>query len=116
MAACPGMDTSEASQAKGDAIFGAPGRRWAAAAREAGRSAWQYRFEHAPSARFGACHCIELPFVFDSFAAFAGAPMLQGLNENDATRLCGEMQAAWLAFIRGEAMPWDQSPQIRVFA
>lgn len=116
MAAFPGMDTGEASQAKGDAIFGAPGRRWAEAARAAGRRAWQYRFDCAPSARFGACHCIELPFVFDSFDAFAGAPMLAGLDAREAARLSAEVQSAWIAFIRGDAPAWEESPQMRVFA
>jgi para-nitrobenzyl esterase len=116
MAAFPGGGLDEASQAKGDAIFGAPGRAWAAAARAGGRRAWQYRFDHAPSARFGACHCIDLPFVFDSFAAFDGAPMLAGLADGDARRLSGEVQAAWLNFVRGEALPWDDGPAPRVFA
>lgn len=116
MAAFPGMDTGAASTERGDAIFGAPGRRWAAAARDAGRDAWQFRFDHAPTARFGACHCIELPFVFDSFAAFAGAPMLAGLDAGAAARLSGEMQAAWIAFVRGEALAWNPGPDIRLFA
>ncbi|MBL8384826.1 MAG: carboxylesterase family protein [Burkholderiales bacterium] len=116
MAAFPGMGTDADSRARGEAIFGTPGRRWAEAAAAQGRAAWHYRFEHAPSARFGACHCIELPFVFGTFESFAGAPMLAGLHAEDAARLRDRMQAAWVAFIRGEAMPWAQVPATQVFA
>ncbi|SFN24699.1 para-nitrobenzyl esterase [Pseudonocardia ammonioxydans] len=40
---------------------------------------WVYRFDWSPdSGGFGACHCVELPFVFDTGDAFAAAPMLGG--------------------------------------
>jgi para-nitrobenzyl esterase len=43
---------------------------------------WVYRFDWAsPGSPFGACHCIELPFVFGTFEAFAKAPMLGGVDE-----------------------------------
>ena len=64
----------------GDAMFGAPSRLGARQALAQGRDAWLARFDVAPTDRFGACHCIELPFVFGTLRAFAGAPMLAGLS------------------------------------
>ncbi|MGE0808644.1 MAG: carboxylesterase/lipase family protein [Burkholderiaceae bacterium] len=104
------------SASETERIFGAPARQWALHAAEAGRQAWLYCFAHAPNVRFGACHCIELPFVFDTVEAFAGAAMLDGLREQDARRLTREMQGAWLAFIRGEAPGWHAGAEARRFA
>jgi para-nitrobenzyl esterase len=115
MKAFPNAPTDEAGRRVGDEIFGAPSRQWAqdAAARE--RAAWVFKFDHAPSEAFGACHCIELPFVFGTLNRFRDAPMLHGLRLQDAQRLTREIQAAWIAFIRGGSPGWDVSPRIRVF-
>jgi para-nitrobenzyl esterase len=43
----------------------------------AGRNAWIYQFDWpSPNPAWGACHCIELPFIFGSWQEFARAPML----------------------------------------
>src|SRR5690606_23810022 len=76
MAAFPGMGRDENSLVLGDTIYGAPARQWADEARARGRTALMYRFDYAPTIKFGACHCIELPFVFGTFEAFTKAPML----------------------------------------
>lgn len=45
-------------------------------------TAWLYRFDWAPvNSPFGACHCIELPFVFGTFDAFQKAPMLGEIDD-----------------------------------
>ena len=100
----------------GDQVFGAPSRAWAQAAVAQGRQAWLARFDVAPSARFKACHCIELPIVFDTVAAFGDAPMLAGLAPSHAQRLTEATQQAWIAFIRGEAPGWPMAPHLHVFA
>ncbi|TFZ03409.1 carboxylesterase/lipase family protein [Ramlibacter rhizophilus] len=100
----------------GDEVFGAPARRWAADAAAQGRRAWSFRFDHAPNERFGACHCIELPFVFGTVEAFKDAPMLQGLRPEEAVRLVTEMQQAWIGFIRDGDPGWPEWPQQKVFA
>lgn len=115
MRAFSNMQDNPASAAIGDALFGAPSRQWARAAIAGGRGGWLYRFDHAPAPQFGACHCIELPFVFGTLDAFVGAPMLDGLQPANGSRLCREIQAAWTAFIRREAPPWDPAPVIQVF-
>lgn len=115
MAAFPGFGRDERSQAAGEARFGGPARKWAESAHEAGRSSWLYRVDVAPSDRFGACHCIELPFVFGTLDAFASAPMLSGLSDSHAAELSRQMRLAWLRFIRGEPLDWDMAPAMRIF-
>jgi len=115
MKAFPSARPDDAGRRVGDEIFGAPSRRWAQDAVAQGRAAWVFRFDHAPSEAFGACHCIELPFIFGTLNQFRNAPMLLGLRPQDAQRLTREIQAAWIAFIRGGSPGWDASPQIRVF-
>lgn len=115
MAAFPNLGLDARSQALGEQIYGAPTRAWAEAARAQGQSVWSYRFEHRPNPALGACHCIELPFVFDSVAAFDGAPMLHGLAPADGQRLTQAMQAAWLAFVRGGDPGWAPWPHQHVF-
>lgn len=113
MAAFPGLGLDAASQAMGDEIFGRPSRQWATDAAAHGREAWLARIDVSPSARFGACHCIELPFVFGTLDAFAEAPMLAGLAPDKARVLRDTVQQAWLAFIRGEAPDWPAAPHLQ---
>ncbi len=116
MAAFPDHGTDAASHQMGDAVFGAPSRLWGRQALAQGRDAWLARFDVAPTDRFGACHCIELPFVFGTLRAFAGAPMLAGLSAAHGEQLENRTQAAWLAFIRGEAPDWPQAPHLQILA
>jgi len=113
MAAFPGYGTDEDSRAAGEAVFGARSRLWAGDARRAGRQAWLYRVDFAPTARFGACHCMELPMVFGTLDAFASAPMLAGADPGRLRDLSARMRAAWLRFIRGEAPGWDAAPAMQ---
>lgn len=112
MAAFPNVGINEASQEAGDRIFGVPSMVWAEQAKAQGRSAWAYRFDYAPTERFGACHCIELPFLFDSFDAFETAPMLAGKQEHDARRITEQIQHNWISFIRQGTVDWPAYPHI----
>ncbi|MBB5213472.1 carboxylesterase/lipase family protein [Parapusillimonas granuli] len=116
MAAFPNVHIDDASQAAGDRVFGAPSRAWAEAARAQGRSAWAYRFDHAPTERYGACHCIELPFVFGTLDAFGAAPMLAGTTADDAARLTRKIQSNWIKFIREGAADWPPFPHLEILA
>jgi len=116
MAAFPGHAVDAASSKMGDEVFGAPSRLWAQEALAQGRQAWLARFDVAPSARFGACHCIELPFVFGTLSAFADAPMLAGLDQAHAEKLAAQTQQAWIAFIRGDAPGWPMAPHQQLLA
>jgi para-nitrobenzyl esterase len=115
MAAFPGYALDAASDRVGEQVFGAPSKAWAAQAAAAGRAAWVYRFDYAPNPTFGACHCIELPFVFGTRERFADAPMLQGASQPDTDRLTAEVQQAWLGFICGGTPGWSPSPAVHVF-
>ena len=115
MAAFPGYAPDAVSDQIGEQVFGAPAEAWARHAAAAGRAAWVYRFAYGPNPSFGACHCIELPFVFGTRDRFAEAPMLHGAAEEDAERLTAEVQQAWLAFIHGGTPGWSPSPAVHVF-
>jgi carboxylesterase type B len=52
----------------------------------------------AVGGRLGACHTIELPFVFNNFAAWTNAPMLGSSAPTELQRLGDSIQDAWLAF------------------
>lgn len=116
MAAFPGMGVDPTSHDLGDQVYGVATRRWAEDATAQNRKAWVYRFEYRPNETFGACHCIELPFVFGTMAAFANAPMLQGVPSHEVTRLTNEMQAAWLEFVRGRDPGWAPWPHQTVIS
>lgn len=110
MAAFPGWGTDEAGQAESERMFGAAPRQWAQMAENQGCRTWLYRFDHAPNPRYGACHCIELPFVFGTVSAFGNAGMLEGLTSENAERLTTEMQQAWISFIRDGSPGWAPAP------
>jgi len=55
----------------------------------------------APESNFGACHCIELPFVFGNLDAW-NAPMLQGASKEEMARLRETIQPLWCDFFRAE--------------
>jgi len=106
---------SQHSHEVGERIYGDPSRNWASDASQRGRKAWAYEFGHRPNDRFGACHCIELPFLFDTVTAFKNAPMLEGLQEQDKQRLTKEMQQAWISFIREGEPGWPTWPHEQRF-
>jgi para-nitrobenzyl esterase len=84
----------------GDASFGSGLFDFAARLNDLGRPAHVFRFDWmAPDNRFGACHCIELPFMFDTLPAW-NAPMLAGGDPQDMRALADTMRDAWIAFAR----------------
>ena len=113
LAAWSGGRHDAASDAASERLFGIPAGQWAEAAMRHGRDAWLYRFDLAPNSRFGACHAIELPFVFGTLSAFSDAPMMQGLDLGTASAYVEAVQQPWLRFIRGESPGWPQAPAIR---
>jgi para-nitrobenzyl esterase len=97
-----------------DTRFRIPSIRLAQGQIAAGGKAWMYLFTHESPARrgaLGACHSVEMPFVFGTLDAptqdrFAG-------TGPDVERLSGEMMDAWLGFSRNGApdhasiAPWS---------
>jgi para-nitrobenzyl esterase len=61
--------------------------------------AWLYRFDWAaPGNPFGACHCIEVPFVFNNATDWL-PPMLEGAQPEQMRALGGIVQATWARFV-----------------
>lgn len=94
-------------------VFTAPADRLADDTARAGARAFSYRFAwRAPSSGLGACHCLELPFLFGARAAWEGAPMLRGADwDADVEPLGAVLRAAWLRFVRTgdpstDVLPW----------
>lgn len=116
MAAFPGLGLDERSQGLGELVYGQPARDWAAHATAHGRKAWAYRFDYRPTETFGACHCIELPFVFGTVPAFAGAPMMRGAAPEAVARIQSRIQQAWISFIRDGDAGWAPWPAQTSFA
>lgn len=115
MTAFPGMERNEDCLRLGQTVFGSASLDWAAKATAAGRQAWSYRFDYGPNPKYGACHCIELPFIFDTFSSFEGAPMLDNSERSDLQALTNTLQSAWINFIRDGYAPWQKYPYIRYF-
>jgi para-nitrobenzyl esterase len=84
----------------GDAAFAGGACAFAERLAALGRPARVYRFDWtAPGNRFRACHCIELPFVFDTLADW-DAPMLAGGDAATMRSLAAQVRDAWIAFAR----------------
>jgi para-nitrobenzyl esterase len=82
-------------------VFTTPARRLADGHAAAGASVYTYAFDWAPQREaFGACHTIDLPFVFGNEAAWRDAPML-GQTPWDQVDLLGrQVRRAWTSFAR----------------
>jgi para-nitrobenzyl esterase len=75
-------------------VFSMPARRLATTWREYGGRSATYRVDWSPGP-MGACHCIELPLLFDS-PGWADAPMLGDRPVDD--RLADTVRRNWSGF------------------
>lgn len=94
------------TRAMHDLVFREPARRLAASHR--GRT-HVYEFgwrSPACSGELGACHGLELPFVFDTLGAATGPAGLVG--EAPPRELARHMHETWCAFARGEEPGWPR--------
>jgi para-nitrobenzyl esterase len=96
-----------------DRIYRHPTMRLADAVARQGEKVFAYHFDWAPpGSRFGACHCIELPFVFGTFDTFRDAPMLAGGDAAEMQGISTIMRRAWASFVHtGDpatdgSLPW----------
>ena len=103
-----------------DETYLRPTMRLADAVAAWGGNAYAYYFDWAPpGSRFRSCHTIELPFVFGTFAAYQGAPILAGGDAAQMEDLSAAMRRAWIAFVRDgspehEALPsWPRYDAMR---
>ncbi|NMO93609.1 carboxylesterase family protein [Actinomycetospora sp. TBRC 11914] len=81
-------------------VFAGPADRLATRAAAAGTTVSTYRFSwRAPDSGLGACHTIELPFLFGNRAAWQDAPMLAGASWDDDVEPLGRaLRRHWLGF------------------
>jgi para-nitrobenzyl esterase len=89
-------------------VFGKPARRLAEAWRGNGGRSATYRVDWSP-ARMRACHCIELPLLFDA-PAWVDAPMLGGAPVDE--HLADTMRRNWTGFAHDGIAGLD-SPSLR---
>ncbi len=84
------------------AVFEKPSRKVADGHVRNGGKAWVYRFDWRPmpDARFGACHCIELPFLFDNLDGWPDSAMMRGHDPASYQRVAAMTQGAWISFAR----------------
>jgi para-nitrobenzyl esterase len=83
-----------------DHLFRIPAIRLAEAQVANDTPTWMYRFDWRSSAfdgRFGACHALEIPFVFDNLDA-PGVDIFTGGAGPQS--LAAQMHAAWVAFAK----------------
>ena len=91
-------------------VFGGPARRLAEAWRGYGGRSATFRVDWSPPrAPLRACHCIELPLLFDA-PAWADAPMLGGGPVDD--RLAETMRRNWSGFAH-DGIDGLDSPSLR---
>lgn len=89
-----------------DMVFRWPARVYAAAHR--GRT-HMYEFDWrspASGGELGACHGIELPFVFDTLSTVTGPQGLAG--ENPPQALADRVHRLWVDFATDGSLPWDE--------
>ncbi|WUJ73911.1 carboxylesterase family protein [Kribbella soli] len=73
----------------------------------AANPAWLYRFDWSPAGNpFGACHCIELPFVFGNLDACRDAPLLAGADDESLAAMVEVVQPAWISFVHNGNPGW----------
>jgi para-nitrobenzyl esterase len=85
-----------------DRQFGRPTAAFAKNHRRGGGHALTYVFDWAPAdGPFGACHCIELPFLMGSFDQWSAAPMLGSDSRGALAELGPPMRQLWYEFARG---------------
>jgi carboxylesterase type B len=88
------------AEAMTDTAFVRPARRFAADATRAGAPVWVYRLDWAPlGSPFGACHCLELPLIFDTGGGVGRRPNARRLGQPHQRRR-GRAHALDVALVR----------------
>jgi para-nitrobenzyl esterase len=65
----------------------------------AGGRAFVYRFDwQSPDPVLGACHCLELPFVFGTWRAWSDARLMAGADKTAVQKLSSEIMRRWAGF------------------
>ncbi len=87
------------AQIVSDWFFAVPGLRHAEARESGGGTTWVYRFDH-PSPQdnngLGACHAVEIPFVFDTIHLEQSAGLI---GDHPSRAVADQTHATWVNFI-----------------
>ena len=83
-----------------DAMFRIGSLRMAEWRADQRRPTYVFQFDWQSPAGFEACHCLEIPFVFNNFSNWTESPMLKGANAAETAGLAEAMHRAWIAFAR----------------
>jgi para-nitrobenzyl esterase len=109
LAARPGLSWADLwSAVSTDEVFRMPAEHLLDAAASGGISCFSYLFAWPTPAfggRFGACHAVEIPFVFDNLTQ-PGISMLLG-GGRELPLIAAAMSSAWRSFAGGRD-PWDR--------
>lgn len=100
------------TDAMNDLVFRWPARQYAAA--HQGRT-WMYEFDWRSPAcegELGACHGIEMPFVFDTLACATGPQGLAGMAPPQ--ELADHVHGLWAGFARDGGLPWPEFGSYRM--
>ena len=101
-AARPGLPLSDVwTDVLTDQVFRIPAIRLAEKQAQQGAPVWMYRFDWTTPALgglFGACHALEIPFVWDNLETAGLAMLIQDFAGRQ--QLANRMHFAWIAFAR----------------
>jgi para-nitrobenzyl esterase len=96
-----------------DLVFRIPAVRLAEKQSALGNDVYMYRFDYATPAlggMLGACHALEIPFVFESLTS-RGADMFVGPVTDELRTLSRRMHEAWVSFARTGRPTADGLPE-----
>lgn len=92
-------------------VFRMGSLRMAEGRAKAGRPAYVYQFDWQSPAGFEACHCLDIPFVFNNPENWTDSPMLKGMDPAEFKGIANAMHDAWIAFARNGNPNHDGLPK-----
>ena len=97
-----------------ESIFSKPSEEYAARLEAAGIEVTRYFIGwHPEGNRFGACHCIELPFLLGDRSEWADAKFLKGMTDREYEDNSRDLVRAWTNFAREGIFPGGGILQVR---
>ncbi len=93
-----------------EALFVTPSRDLAARMAASG-ARFRYRFDTAPTARWRACHCIDLPFAFGDYRTWREGPMLGAMEGATFERPSAPVRGAITRFVREGEPGWPKDAE-----
>lgn len=89
-----------------DWFFAVPAVRHAEARAAGGGTTWAYRFDRPDRSEnhgFGACHAVEIPFVFDTIGLEQSKPLI---GDTPSQAVADTAHATWVAFVTAGDPGW----------